>query len=290
MGTCLAGLPVEETADTRARGAGVVSEGNPDFYFDTVGRLLRDGTLSQRMRLLVVCGGETDRAVLARHGFDHVVISNVDPRPHPDAVAPFAWHHQDAEHLTYADRAFDFSLVHSGLHHCRSPHRALLEMYRVARTGVLLFEPYDNLLTRLSVRLGIGQEYEHAAVFHHGFAYGGVDNSPIPNHVYRWTTREIVKTVNCYAPYARHPVRTFHEIRVPWGQLRARRGRALYWGFRLAQPALQLFGRCFPRQGNNFAAVVLKPELPVALHPWLRQVDGDIRLNEQWLTDRYRRR
>lgn len=268
----------------------MVSEGNPDFYGDTVGRLLRDGTMSERMRLLVVCGGEIDRAVLAQRGFQHVVISNIDPRPQPAAFAPFTWSYQDAEALTYADESFDFSLVHSGLHHCRSPHRALLEMYRVARRGLVLFEPYDNVLTRLSVRLGVGQEYEHAAVFHNDCAYGGVGNSPIPNHIYRWTRREITKTINCYAPYARHRIRTFHEMRVPWGQLRARRGQALYRGFRLAQPALKLFGACFPRQGNNFAAVVLKPALPVALHPWLRQVDGAIRLDEQWLAGRYRRR
>ena len=49
-------------------------------------------------------------------------------------------------------------------HHCHSPHRGLLEMYRVARRGVLAFEPRDTRLVRLGVRLGFGQEYEIAAV------------------------------------------------------------------------------------------------------------------------------
>lgn len=263
------------------------SEGNPDFYGETVGRLLRQGTLTTDMDILVVCGGETDRSVLSRHGFRRVVISNLDPAPGPDTVAPFRWARQDAERLSYDDESFDFCVVHSGLHHCRSPHRALLEMYRVARQGLLLFEPYDNLLTRLGVRLNIGQEYEHAAVFHNGCARGGVGNSPIPNHIYRWTEREISKTINCFAPHARHEAAFFHAMRVPWGQLRARRGKAPYAVMRLAQPALRLFTTCFPRQGNNFAALVRKPELPVALHPWLRQESGTIRLNVDWLARRY---
>ena len=97
-------------------------------------------------------------------GFTDVVISNVDTRTTSAAFAPFEWSFQDAEDLTYPDDSFDFCIVHSGLHHCKSPHEALLEMYRVSRQGVLVFEPCDNLTTRIGVWLGIGQEYEIAAV------------------------------------------------------------------------------------------------------------------------------
>lgn len=267
----------------------MTSEGNPDFYGDTLRRLLRDGTLTTEMEILVVCGGETDRAVLARNGFRHVVISNIDPRPRRETFAPFDWSYQDAERLTYADETFDFCIVHSGLHHCYAPHRALLEMYRVARKGLLFFEPYDNLLTRLSVRFNVGQEYEHAAVFYNGCTYGGVRNSHIPNHVYRWTEREVLKTISCFAPHARHDVEFFHRTRIPWEQLSGRRSRTLYVTIRLAQPALKLFELCFPRQSNNFGALVRKPELPVALHPWLRLDGGTVELDEEWLAVRYRR-
>lgn len=80
-----------------------------------------------------------------------------------------------------------------------------------------------------------------------------------------------------------------YKMRIPWGQLRNRRDKALYYGVRLAQPALKLLELWFPKQSNNFAALILKPDLKVSLHPWLSQ-DGDaIRLNAQWLADRYRR-
>jgi SAM-dependent methyltransferase len=239
------------------------------------------------MEILVVCGGPVDRAVLVACGFRRVVISNIDDRAGTAEFAPFTWSYQDAERLIYQDGSFDFCLVHSGLHHCHSPHRALLEMYRVSRVGLLLFEPYDNLLTRLGVKLRFGQEYEHAGVFCNRYHHGGVANTPIPNYVYRWTEQEIVKTVHTFAPHARHEIRFIHKMRIPWTQLRKRRKRALYHIVRLAQPALKLLETCAPRQSNNFAALVLKPDLPRALHPWLRQEGDGIALNNEWVAARY---
>jgi len=261
-----------------------------DFYGEVVDHLLHDDILDPGMQVLVICGGKQDKSVLQRKGFQHVVISNVDPRPDGSVFAPYTWCYQDAEHLSFEDGSFDFCLVHSGLHHCYSPHRALLEMYRVARKGVLLFEPYDNVITRLGVRLNIGQEYEHASVVTNDLGYGGVANSEIPNFIYRWTEREIVKTINSYAPEAPTEIRFMHKMRVPWTQLNNRRTRSLYFAMRLAQPLLKSIQLCLPKQCNNFAAVVLKPDLTRSLHPWLRS-DGDgVRLNKQWLADRFRRR
>lgn len=260
-----------------------------DFYGEVIGHFLRLGVLNTGMRILVVCGGKIDKDVLQRAGFQHVVISNVDPRPSREEFSPFDWCHQDAERLTFDDGSFDFCMVHSGLHHCYAPHRALLEMYRVARTGLLLFEPYDNLTTRLGVRFNIGQEYEHSSVFNNDHEHGGVGNSSIPNYIYRWTEQEIVKTINCYAPHARHEIRFMHRMRIPWTQLRTRRNKTLYHVVRLAQPALKMVELCFPKQSNNFAALVLKPELPLALHPWLRQDGEAIQLDNQWLAARYSR-
>ncbi|HEU0242130.1 MAG TPA: methyltransferase domain-containing protein [Micromonosporaceae bacterium] len=261
-----------------------------DFYGEVIDQLVRAGTLTARMHVLVLCGGKEDRTVLYRKGFRHVVISNVDPRPDGATFAPFTWCYQDAEHLTYEDETFDFCVVHNGLHHCHSPHRALLEMYRVSRTGLVLFEPYDNLLTRLGVRLNIGQEYEHASVVCNDLGYGGVANSAIPNYVYRWTERDVVKAINCYAPQTPSDVRFIHKMRVPWVQLRHRRNRLLYLVIRFAQPLLRLIEVAAPKQCNSFAAVVMKPDLPRALHPWLRQDGKALRLNEQWLAARFRRR
>jgi len=262
-----------------------------DFYEEVLMDLVRDGVLNTDMRVLVVCAGQTDKLVFERCGFRDVVISNLGLRPAGTDVGPFRWSEQDAERLTFDDESFDFAVVHSGLHHCYSPHRALLEMYRVARRGVVVFEPYDNLLTRLGVRLGIGQEYEYAGVAGDlgGEGHrGGVANTTIPNFVYRFTEREIIKRVHSYAPYAPHDIRFFHRMRIPWGPLRRRRHRALYVAVRLAQPVLKLVEVIAPGQSNKFAAVILKPDLSQRLHPWLRRSGGAVELNSDWLAARYR--
>jgi ubiquinone/menaquinone biosynthesis C-methylase UbiE len=86
---------------------------------------------------LVVCRGEFDRDTLLEEGYTAVTISNLDDRVRGDEFAPYAWSFQDAEALSFPDRSFDYCIVHAGLHHCASPHRALLEMYRAARRAGL---------------------------------------------------------------------------------------------------------------------------------------------------------
>ncbi len=106
-----------------------------DFYVDTLKRLLAQKVLRPDMKLLVTCAGEYDKNVLSQCGFTDAVLSNLDGRMIGPEIAPFSWSAQDAEDFAFDDNEFDFCIAHSGLHHCRSPHRALLEMYRVSRLG-----------------------------------------------------------------------------------------------------------------------------------------------------------
>ncbi len=261
-----------------------------DFYVDTVRRLLREGTIAPSASVLVVCGGEYDRNALLACGLTNVTISNVDVRMRGDEFAPYAWLFQDAEDITLPDGSYDFVIAHSGLHHCRSPHRGLCEMYRVARKGVLVFEPRDNVLSRVGVRLGIGQDYEVAAVFDNAMTFGGVRNTEIPNFVYRWTEDEVRKLVQSYAPIGRHRFAFYYATRPPWSRIRilkSRWQRAAAWAL---FPVAQLITTAFPRLSNNFAFLVLKPELPDDLFPWLTLRDDEVALNPRWLEDRYARR
>ena len=258
-----------------------------DFYVDVVRRLVDRGVLRPHSRVLVACGGEHDRDALLQCGLRDVTISNLDARMRGDEFAPYAWSFQDAERLDFADGAFDFAIVHNGLHHCHSPHRALCELYRVARVGVLVFEPYDGPLARLAVRLGFGQDYEVAAVFDNGMTFGGVGNSAIPNYVYRWTEGEVRKAIRSYAPVGHHHFAFHYALRVPWTRLRMLRGRLRLAATAAALPLLRLGTMLVPRLCNNFAFVVLKPRLPEELLPWLRLEDGAVALDREWLGARY---
>ena len=68
---------------------------------------------------------------------------------------------------------------------------------------------------RLAVKVGAVDEYEFAAVADHGLRSGGVANTSTPNYVYRWTEREVEKTVASFAPHARHRIRFFREFELP---------------------------------------------------------------------------
>jgi ubiquinone/menaquinone biosynthesis C-methylase UbiE len=234
------------------------------FYRRTLTRLLDEGVASTDDRIVVVCGGPVDRDTLVAAGFTNVVITNLDQRMVGDEYAPYTWDRQDAEALTWPDDSADWGLVHAGLHHCASPHRALGELLRVGRKGAIAFEARDSLLVRAGVRLGLVEEYEVTAVAANGGDFGGVRNGPVPNHVYRWTEREVRKTVQSLLPAHQHDIRFLYGLRVPTERLGAGWRGALG---RTATKAAPVVAKVTPRQGNEFAFVVHKNVRP---QPWLR--------------------
>ena len=242
------------------------------FYRRVLGTLLAEGVIDPSMSVLVSCGGSADRDALASAGFTDVTITNVDSSGDDGALAPFGWEHQDAEDLTYEDGSFDVAIVSAGLHHCRSPHRALLELYRVARVAAIALESRDSSLMRLAVRLGAVDDYELAAVAAHGLAAGGVANTSTPNFVYRWTEREVEKTIASYAPHARHRIRFFREFELPGTLLEADRG-ARAGVLRFVRPVVTGITRVLPSQANLFAFAIEKPDPARDLQPWMASAD-----------------
>jgi SAM-dependent methyltransferase len=223
------------------------------FYERVLQALLDQGLVGRDARVLVVAGGDLDRKALAAAGFGDVTITN---------LSEAGDERQDAESLTYADDSFDFAVVSAALHHCASPHRALLELYRVARLGLVAFEARDSALMRLAQRLGVVDQYELTAVADNGFAAGGVRNTAVPNYVYRWTEREVEKTIASAAPQRRHRFVWFRELELPVSVLElSGKGR-----WRLAAAPLRLVTKAFPKQANLFAFAVFRD----GLQPWMR--------------------
>ena len=250
------------------------------FYVNQVRRLLDRGVLRRDMRVLVVCGGKLDRDVLQSLGFTDVVISDVSaPLEGADGM-DFEYAKENAEALSFADASFDWVLVHYGLHHCRQPHKALCDMYRVARRGILMFEPQENLLVRAGRWLKVGQEYEVHAVAANELVAGGMDNSAIPNLVYRWTVREVVDTLRAYDP--EHPLshEAHYHLEIHWADLKAKRAWGPLWLARLAWPLLRLLQHACPSLANVVAVAVMKSD---SVHPWLTKSEsGDIVANPIW--------
>lgn len=259
-----------------------------ELYLEILTRLIRTNVIDRSMRILVACGGMADRDTLLRAGLTNFVISNLDSRQAAEQFKPVEWAYQDAECLTYKDNEFDFCIEHWGLHHCSSPHRAIAEMYRVSKRGIMLVEPADNLLTAAGTRLGIGQDYEHAAVFANDCRYGGVRNTAIPNFVYRFTASEVRKMLLCLDPRLKLDFRFEHHLQIPWGQLRARKSGGKLVLVRLAQPLLIAAHALLPQVfANQITAVVLKPTVPEGLHPWLISEGDAVTVNREWLCSRF---
>lgn len=245
--------------------------------------LVEEGVIRREDRVLTVCAANAERDVLMSLDFEDVVITGLDPSGSETDHQPYPWSRQDAMALAYEDGAFDVALVCDGLHHCSSPHRALLEMYRVAKRAIVVIESCDNALMRIAVRLRLTGAYELAAVQNNAGILGGVDNTSVPNHVYRWTEREFKKVVRSYDPTGRHRFIFRYGYNLPPVDHHPRSVRPLIAS--LSAIARALGPRVARRQGNSFAMIAVKPQLPDDLWPWLALDDGVARWRGLHRTD-----
>jgi SAM-dependent methyltransferase len=260
-------------------------EANP-FYLSVLLAELRRGKISKSDQVLVVCGGNLDRITLIAAGFDNVVISNLAPHAGHYEYAPYSWCREDAEALSLEDQSYDIVIVHSGLHHCRNPVRALGEMCRAARKLVIAFEPYDTWFTRLGAKLGYGQQYEDQAVHRNSGNSGGVSNGEIPNFVYRFREVEIEKFARAFFPYGGPDIRFYRALRVNIDRFRKHRSAWLRVSFKLAHPLIQVLAKIIPSLNNNFCFTIWRPG-PEDYHSWVLVVEGQPRVDKEFLIRKY---
>ena len=248
------------------------------FYKTNLKKLIKD----KEAKILVVAGSQLDKQVFMDLGFKNVILSNLDSRMNQNEFKPYQWSFQDAENLTYDDNEFDFAVIHAALHHCRSPHKALLEMYRVSKKGVFSVEAKDSLLMKLAVKFNLTYQYEIDSVFDNDMKYGGVANTEIPNFVYRWTENEIEKVVNCYAPFSKHKIRYFYGFSLPKFRTQFPLNRLLH---NILKIILQLIPK---KQGNLFAFFIEKPNLYEDYFPWIIYKENKFSLNKEWLRNNWK--
>lgn len=258
------------------------------FYQNGVRDLINDKSAS----VLVCGGGPFDKKIFGELGFLDVTISNLDTRMEGNEYAPFKWKYENAEALSFSAESFDYVVIHAAIHHASLPHKVLTEMYRVARKGILAFESRDSVIMRFLEKYGLTQVYEHAAVYYNDGKYGGMNNTEIPNYIYRWTEREIEKTIRSYAPYFEHKFLYRYSTAFPCTPDLEKKGQIKKIFLNLVRPFFWLFIKLFPRQQNLFAFYIEKPATPDALLPWLifDDKEGQIKFNKQWGDQKYKNR
>lgn len=238
------------------------------FARAVLGSLVAEGAVATTDRVLAVCAGQQDQALFDEAGLTDVCLTNLDvvdginPHGKGQQADGARWERADAQDLPFPTGAFDWAWVSDGIHHCRSPHRAVTEMYRVSRKGVIVVESRDSLAVQVANRVGLSPRYEINGRLLQTRRNGGVDFGPVPNFIYRWTEAEFEKLVSCYDPEHRCSFEYFYGLTVPTGALGSKA--------RAVGVAARCITRVAPRQGNTFGMVARKGPLA----PYLEEADG----------------
>jgi ubiquinone/menaquinone biosynthesis C-methylase UbiE len=151
---------------------------------------------------ILVLGASSDEAILFHKlQFKKITLSNIDlAQLKGTEKYNFKKIKIDFRNLfKIENNSYDYVVVHASIHHTSKPHNILLEMYRIAKYGILIVESNDSFIMRISVKLNFSEDFEKSALNENTYV-GGVDGTSIPNYVYRWTEREIKKLFNSYQP------------------------------------------------------------------------------------------
>lgn len=255
-----------------------------NFYQNTLNKLLKKGLLKLDDNILVVAAGQKDKETFYNVGFRNVIITNLNYHEGFKEYSPFQWKYEDAEALSFDNNTYDWVFVHSGLHHCASPHTGLCEMLRVAKKGVGVFESRDSLFNAIANKLGVVPSYEIEPCVLSNGKYGGLRNSPIPNYVYKWTESEVKKTTKTYLPQYSHRFHFFYGLLVPTRRLAMSKNifkKTLGYLGKAVLPFLIFF---FKKQGNLFAFII---EKNIKLHPWLKSENNEISFNLEYARSKF---
>lgn len=280
--------------DTALAGEG--SAVNRSRFEDALRDYVASAGIDAMDRILIVGGSYRDANVVYRAGFRRITLSNIEPMADAEKSSredtELTLLYADLESLPFPDGSYDVVLAHEVLHHCRSPHRALLEMLRVSRKHVILMEPNDSLAMRALIRMRFSFPYELPAVTSNNYEKGGVQNSSIPNYIYRWDRRSIYQTAAAYLPeseFALH-VRQYWDFNVSKQELAKRSETRIGSITKIFGPGVFLAGlRLFQLvmnslpwlsgQGNKFFACINKQD---KLKPWITHNGGKLDFNRNY--------
>ncbi len=203
-------LPLARAAAPRASGGVTVRrrrlidlvkiEDAPDFHHYLLSEaLLRYQQLRQDQGLdlgevLAVGASAYEGEVLSRLPFDRIVLSGIKE---PGAKITQLVHSspgldyrfENGEALNLPSRSFDLVIFKETLHHFARPVAGLYEGLRVCRAAVIIIEPYDSLLGRVLVKLGIASEFERDE---------GMNVEQRKNYVFRWDAHHLEALLKSY--------------------------------------------------------------------------------------------
>lgn len=251
--------------------------------FDT---WLRQHQVDRSSDVLILGASVEDGRSFRQAGFANVTLSQISSSEETAPGASPEVTSLDAEDLALPDGCCDVVFVHEVLHHCRSPHRGLCEMMRVSRRHVAVMEPHDSATMRLLTRLKFSSPFELPAVIDNDYVRGGVRDTCVPNYLYRWSERDVRKSVSSFLPEYEVSVFCFPywDFNITEAMLELRTEARLSMLYRILGKTnflrlLRLMQAVLNRipllrsQGNKFFFAIRRDE---TLRPWLERRDGEV--------------
>jgi len=223
--------------------------------------------LEKDSKVLIVGAGLDDFLLFEKNKFKNFVCSNFGGKE----IDGKKFKRIDINKIAEIDKSYDYVVAHACIHHCSKPHNGILEMYRVAKKGILVIESRDSLMMKIMTKLKFAEEYEISAISNpDSFGdQGGVDNSNIPNYVYRWTENEVKKLINSYNPKFEHQINYEYEFEIS-NIAQKIKNRIIKKIFMIVIPLMvSILKIFFKKQANLFAFFIDKKKSEEFKHNWI---------------------
>jgi SAM-dependent methyltransferase len=209
--------------------------------------------INKKSSILIIGGSEREYELFKSLQFENFTVSNFNP---DSKKYSYKIIHVDATKIEFKDSSFDYVVTHACIHHMRKPHLAILEMYRVSKIGTLIIEGNDSWLMRVSTKLRMSEDFEVSSIDKSN-KLGGVEESGVPNYVYRWSEREVFKTLSSYQPELDHKIYFNYENDLENSGTQNYKYKKIY---SLIKLLLKIFFICFKKQQNLLSIYISKKE------------------------------
>ena len=220
-----------------------------DFYSEKILKYIKN----KNSPILVLGAGSLDREVFLELGYENVTFSNIESSD--EKKLNF---YENIHDIKLKDNSYEYCIAHACIHHSSKPHLAILELFRVCSKGSLIIEANDSFISRVACKLKLSEEYELSAV-KKNITTGGVDNTSVPNYVYRWTEREVIKLMKSFRPDLKHKIFFDYSSHIKFTQSR------------VIRIFFDIFFLIFPKQKNLLSIYIDKNNENLTTNSWIKK-------------------
>jgi hypothetical protein len=217
------------------------------FYSENVLKYIKN----KNSHIIVLGAGNLDQEIFEELGYKNVTFSNIENSD--EKKLNF---YENIHDIKLKDNSYEYCIAHACIHHSTKPHQAILELFRVCSKGSLIMEANDSFISRVACKLKLSEEYELSAI-KKNITTGGVDNTNIPNYVYRWTEREVIKLMKSFRPDLKHKIFFNYSSHIKFTQSKA------------IKIFFDIIFLIFPKQKNLLSIYIDKDNL--IMNDWIKK-------------------